>query len=95
MAIRSRFVVSEELTVGTSAVALSGSYPGGLQIMADAANAASIYIGGHLVAAAGTTRGIPIAPGDFWTPPDGVTDLSIVYAISTSAAQKLIVFGAL
>jgi hypothetical protein len=86
-------VTSSEATVGTTAAALSGAYPFGVQLFADSTNTAPIYLGGAAVTASGATRGMPLTPGSFYTPPDSVQDLSILFAITSVTGQKLVILG--
>jgi len=87
-------VTSFEVTVNDTAAALTGSYPKGSQFFADSANSSPIFIGGSTVTPTGATRGIPVAPGAFYTLPDAVHDLTLVFAIANSSGQKLVILGA-
>lgn len=83
-----------EATVTTTAAPLTGTYGKGTQFFADSSNTAPIFIGGSMVTTTGATRGIPIPPGAFYTLPDAVHNLTLVYAVSTIDGQKLVVLGA-
>jgi len=87
-------VTSFEVTVTDTAAALTGSYPKGTQFFADSTNTSTIYIGGSTVTVSGATRGIPVPAGAFYTLPDAVHNLALVYTIASITGQKLVVLGA-
>jgi len=86
-------VTTSEVTVDTSSAALSGVYPLGVQLYADDTNTVTIFLGGEAVTTSGATRGMPLAPGSFYTPPDSIQDLSKLFAVAASNSQKLVILG--
>lgn len=79
-------IISGQTTVGTTAVQLQSTSQAikRVTVRADNDNTADVYTGGSNVT---TANGYELRPSDVWY--DDINDISVVYAISGTAGQKV------
>lgn len=77
-------------TVGTSAAPLTGTFPKGVTLRALDTNSAKIWLGGDAtITSDGVHGGVWLSPGEPYSPPETWQDFTAIWAIASSAGQKL------